>query len=77
MLSSDVDSGFDPNFAECFDSKNVAYLGKGVAFNKFTGHGGKYESNDANAEYIARIRAMMDEAKVHYQFAELGKVDQG
>jgi len=77
MLSSDVDSGFDPNFAECFDSKNVAYLGKGVAFNKFTWYAGKYESNDANAEYIAKIRAVMDDAKVHYQFAELGKVDQG
>ena len=77
MLSSDVDSGFDPNFAECFDTKNVAYLWKGVAFCKFTGHGGKYDSNDANAEYIAKIRKIMDDAKVRYQFSELGKVDQG
>ena len=77
MLSSDVAAGFDPSFPGVFDPKNSSYLGHGVTFHKFTGRGGKGGSNDADAEYVARIRACMDAAGVAWQTAELGKVDQG
>ncbi|MBE5880707.1 MAG: aminopeptidase [Lachnospiraceae bacterium] len=77
MLSSDVSSAYDPSFASSFDKKNVAYLSHGMVFNKFTGSRGKSGSNDANAEYIAFIRKIMDEAGVSFQTAELGKVDLG
>jgi aspartyl aminopeptidase len=77
MLSCDVSAGFDPNFAGVFEKKNSAYLGKGVCFNKYTGARGKSGSNDANAEYMAKLRKWMDDAKVRYQTAELGKVDAG
>ncbi len=77
MLSSDVSSAFDPLYAASFDKKNVAYLGHGMVFNKFTGSRGKSGSNDANAEYLAFIRKVMDEAGVSFQTAELGKVDLG
>lgn len=77
MLSSDVSSAFDPAYASSFDKKNVAYLGHGMVFNKFTGSKGKSGSNDANAEYVALIRKIMDENGVTFQTAELGKVDLG
>ncbi len=77
MLSSDVSAAFDPSFAASFEEKNAAYLNGGMVFNKYTGARGKSGSNDANAEYIAHIRKVFDEAKVQFQFAELGKVDQG
>ena len=77
MLSSDVSSAYDTLYASAYDKKNVAYLGKGMVFNKFTGSRGKSGSNDASAEYLGEIRAMMDKHKVHYQLAELGKVDLG
>lgn len=77
MLSSDVSSAFDPAFAGSFDKKNVAYLGCGMVFNKFTGSRGKSGSNDANAEYLAHIRQIFEEKKVNFQTAELGKVDLG
>ena len=77
MLSSDVSSAFDPTYASSFDKKNVAYLGHGMVFNKFTGSKGKSGSNDANAEYLAFIRKIMDDAEVSFQTAELGKVDLG
>ncbi len=77
MLSSDVSSAYDPAFASSFDKKNVAYLGKGMVFNKFTGSRGKSGSNDANAEYLAYIRNIFEKEKVHFQTAELGKVDLG
>ena len=77
MLSSDVGSAFDPHFAEVFDKKSVAFLGNGLLFNKFTGSRGKSGSNDANAEYIAKLRKIMDDVNVSYQFTELGKVDKG
>ena len=77
MLSSDVSSGYDPLYASAFDKKNVAYLGGGMVFNKFTGSRGKSGSNDANAEYLAELREMMDKHKVRFQTAELGKVDLG
>lgn len=77
MLSSDVSSAFDPGFASSFDKKNVAYLGCGMVFNKFTGSRGKYSSNDANAEYLGHIRAILEKESVNFQTAELGKVDLG
>ena len=77
MLSSDVNAAFDPIFASAFEKKNASFFGEGMVFSKFTGARGKSGSNDANAEYIAAIRKMMDEANVHYQLAELGKVDVG
>ncbi len=77
MLSSDVSSAFDPTYASSFDKKNVAYLGNGMVFNKFTGARGKSGSNDANAEYIAHLRDILDAEGVNYQFSELGRVDLG
>lgn len=77
MLSSDVSSAFDPTYASSFDKKNVAYLGCGMVFNKFTGARGKSGSNDANAEYLAHIRAIYEKEKVNFQTAELGRVDLG
>lgn len=77
MLSSDVSSAFDPTYASSFDKKNVAYLGNGMVFNKFTGSRGKSGSNDANAEYVAYIRNIFEKEKVIFQTAELGKVDLG
>ena len=77
MLSSDVSAGYDPSYASCFEKKNAAYLGRGMCFNKFTGARGKSGSNDANAEYMAHLRGILDDKKVVYQTAELGKVDVG
>ncbi|MBQ4452108.1 MAG: aminopeptidase [Clostridia bacterium] len=77
MLSCDVSAGFDPAFAGAFEKKNETFLGRGVCFNKFTGSRGKSGSNDANAEFMARCRAVMDEGQVKFQTAELGKVNQG
>ncbi len=77
MLSSDVSAGLDPLYANCFEKKNAAYLGRGMVFNKFTGARGKSGSNDANAEYIGKIRGILEKNKVYYQTAELGKVDVG
>ncbi len=77
MLSCDVSAGYDPNFGSAFDKKNSAYLGRGVCFNKYTGSRGKSGSNDANAEYLADVRRVMDEGGVFFQTAELGKVNQG
>lgn len=75
MLSSDVSSAFDPSFASSFDKKNVAYLGGGMVFNKFTGSRGKSGSNDANAEYLAHLRHIFEKEEINFQTAELGKVD--
>ena len=77
MLSSDVSAGFDPAFAAVFDKNNAAFLGQGVCFNKYTGSRGKSGSSDANAEFVAEIRRIMDDNGVSYQTAELGKVDAG
>lgn len=77
MLSSDVSAGFDPAYAECFEKKNAAFLGRGIVLNKFTGARGKSGSNDANAEYVARVRKIFDDHDVAFQTAELGKVDVG
>lgn len=77
MLSSDVSAAFDPNYPSVMEKNNSAFLGKGLTFNKYTGSRGKSGSNDANAEYIAEIRRVLDENQVSFQTAELGKVDQG
>ncbi|WP_416197639.1 MAG: aminopeptidase [Sporanaerobacter sp.] len=77
VLSSDVAAGYDPNYADAFEKRNSAYLGKGIALVKYTGSRGKGGSNDANAEYIGDIRRIFNEANVMWQTAELGKVDQG
>ena len=77
MLSSDVSAAYDPAFGDVFDKKNSAFMGKGVVFNKFTGARGKSGSNDANAEYVAKLRNIMDKHNVAFQTAELGRVDVG
>lgn len=77
MLSSDVSAAFDPSYASAFEKKNAAFFGRGMVFNKFTGARGKSGSNDANAEYFAHIRAIMEESGVAFQTAELGKIDVG
>ena len=77
MLSSDVSAGYDPLFPSVMEKKNTAFLGKGLCINKYTGSRGKSGSNDANAEYMAKIRKIFDDANVSFQTAELGKVDQG
>ena len=77
MLSSDVSAGYDPLYASVSDPKNVAYLGEGIVFNKYTGARGKSGSNDSMPEYYAFVRNAMDKGNVNWQNAELGKVDQG
>lgn len=77
MLSSDVSAAYDPMFSDVYEKKNTAYLSHGPVFNKYTGKGGKGGSNDANPEYIAQLRKIMEEAKVNFQTAELGKIDAG
>ena len=77
MLSSDVSAAYDPNYPSVSEKKNAAYFGRGIVFNKYTGSRGKSGSNDANAEYIARLRRIFDDHGVAFQTSELGKVDQG
>ncbi len=77
MLSSDVSAAFDPNYPEVTEKRNAAYFGKGLVFNKYTGSRGKSGSNDANAEYMAKIRSILDGRNITFQTSELGKVDQG
>ncbi len=77
MLSSDVNAAYDPSYASCFEKKNASFMGAGMVFSKFTGSRGKSGSNDANAEFLAYVRKVMDDAKVIFQIAELGKVDVG
>ena len=77
MLSSDVSAAFDPNYPSVMEKKNSAFFGKGMVFNKYTGARGKSGCNDANAEYMAELRNIMEKHDVSFQTAELGKVDQG
>lgn len=77
MISSDVTAGFDPSWAGSFNIDTDAFLSSGLSFNKYTGARGKSGSNDANPEYIAKLRKILDENKIFYQFTEMGKVDQG
>ncbi len=76
-LSADVAAAYDPNFAYAYEKSNSAIVNNGIAMCKFTGHRGKTDTNDANAEYVAKIRRMFDEANVVWQSCEMGKVDQG
>ena len=77
MLSSDVSAAYDPEYASVFEKKNAAYFAKGIVFNKYTGSRGKSGSNDANAEYMAELRKILEKYNVAFQTAELGKVDIG
>lgn len=77
MLSSDVNAAYDPMNADLFDKNNASFLGGGIVFNKYTGSRGKSGASDANPEFIAALRKVLDENSVKYQMAELGKVDQG
>ena len=77
MLSSDVSAAFDPLYSEAYEQKNSAFFGHGIVYNKYTGARGKSGSNDANAEYFAWVRRVMDDANVAFQTSELGKVDIG
>ena len=77
MLSSDVDAGFDPIYASVSDKLNAGFLGNGISLNKYTGGGGKYDASDANAEYVAWVRNILEKNDIRYQITELGKVDIG
>ena len=77
MLSSDVNAAFDPMNGNLYDKDNSSFLGGGIVFNKYTGSRGKYSASDANPEFIAKVRALMEKNDIPFQMAELGKVDQG
>lgn len=77
MLSSDVNAAYDPLYSSVMEKNNSSYLNNGVVFSKYTGSRGKNSSNDANAEYVAEIRKIMDDNNVKFQISELGKVDAG
>ncbi|MFA5102935.1 MAG: aminopeptidase [Candidatus Thermoplasmatota archaeon] len=77
VISADVSSAVTPNYTDVFELKNASSVGNGVVMSKYTGHGGKYSANDASAEYVAEIRALLDKANVPWQTGELGKVDKG
>ena len=76
-LSADVNAAFDPTYASAFEAKNSCYLGGGVVISKYTGHGGKYDTSDASAEYMGQIRALLENNGVEWQIGELGRVDLG
>jgi len=76
-ISADVNAGVDPDHLDVFEKLNAAYMGHGPCFNKFTGHRGKVGANDANPEFVAYLRDILDKANVPWQMAELGKVDLG
>lgn len=76
-LSSDVSPAFDPIYRNVFEKNNSAFISYGIVFNKYIGSNGKSGSNDANAEYLAKLRMIMDKNSINYQTAELGKVDCG
>ena len=77
MLSADVDAGFDPIYASVSDKTNSAFLGRGIGLNKYTGARGKSGASDANAEYVAWVRNLLEKNDIRYQICELGKVDVG
>lgn len=77
MLSADVDAGFDPIYSSVSDRANAGYIGKGISLNKYTGAKGKSGASDANAEFVAWVRNMLEKNSIKYQIAELGKVDIG
>lgn len=77
MLSADVDAGYDPTYSSVFEKNNAAFLGRGIGMNKYTGARGKSGASDANAEYVAEIRAIFEKENIPYEISELGKVDIG
>ena len=77
MLSADVDAGYDPIYASVSEKNNAGFLGKGISLNKYTGARGKSGASDANAEYVAWVRNLLEENEIKYQICELGKVDIG
>jgi aspartyl aminopeptidase len=77
MLSCDVSPAFDPCYAGVYDKRNSCYMGKGMVLTKYTGSRGKVGASDANAEFCARVQAVLDKNKVPWQFGEMGKVDKG
>ena len=77
MLSSDVSAAVDPLYESVFDKKNAAFLGCGICYNKYTGARGKSGCNDANAEFFAKVRRVMDDNNISFQTCELGSVDKG
>ena len=77
MLSADVDAGYDPLYASVSDRNNAAFLGRGIGLNKYTGARGKSGASDANAEFVAWIRRVLEKNDIRYQISELGKVDVG
>lgn len=76
-LSADVNAAFDPTYASVYETQNCSYLNKGVVISKYMGHGGKYDTSDASAEYMGEIRSMLEKNNVSWQTGELGKVDMG
>ena len=76
-LSADVNAAFDPTYASAFEAKNACYLNGGVVISKYTGHGGKYDTSDASAEYMGKIRTLLEKNKIQWQIGELGRVDLG
>lgn len=76
-LSADVNAAFDPNFADVYERRNSSYLNRGVIMTKYTGGGGKSGTSDASAEFIGKLRKLLDDANVLWQTGELGKIDQG
>ena len=77
MLSADVDGGYDTIYADAFERNNSAFLGRGITLNKYTGARGKSGASDANAEYVAEIKNMLEKNNIKYQFSELGRIDLG
>jgi aspartyl aminopeptidase len=76
-LSADVNAAFDPIYPNVLEKRNASYVNRGVVLSKFTGHGGKYDTNDASAEYTASVIRLFDDRGVAWQMGELGKVDEG
>ena len=76
-LSADVNAAFDPTFPSVYEAKNASFINEGVVISKYTGHGGKYDTSDASAEYMGEIRSMLEKKKIKWQIGELGKVDIG
>ena len=76
-LSADVNAAFDPTYPSVYEANNCSYLNHGVIISKYTGHGGKYDTSDASAEYMGEVRAMLENNDIMWQVGELGKVDQG
>ena len=76
-LSADVNAAFDPTYSSAYEIKNASFINEGVVISKYTGHGGKYDTSDASAEYMGEIRSMLEKNNIKWQIGELGKVDIG